>query len=842
MTVFAPWLLHDFAPGEGERQQAHTPALDTESWLPVAVPGDVHRTLVAAGRLPEPFYDRNEPEADWIQEREWWYRTILTGPHDALAPDERLRLVFDGVDTYATYYLNGEVLGESRNMFREHDFDVTDSLRPGPNTLAVRLDPPLQHVELAQVPAWDPEIIKPKVAMRKAQFGYGWDWGPVLPTFGLWRGVELRRERAARLTGVQFATVSLNAAHTFAVVTASAEVERFATDAPLSAEFTLTLPSGEAMTRQLTLEAGQTAGEVSFELRDPALWWTRDLGTPALHGLEVRLLLDDQPLDQLSQKVGVRTLHLDQSPDADEPGTRFFRFVLNGLPIFARGANWIPADSFVGTLTRERYEPLIRLAQQGHMNMLRVWGGGVYEHDAFYDLCDELGLLVWQDFMFACAPYPETDELAREVRAEAEYQVRRLRSHASLALWCGNNENQWIQEMRYLTRATGDLYYAKILPEVVAALDGQVPYWPGSPYGGNDHNSMLDGDRHNWDVWHGQRPIVRQFGDPIGLDRTLEGVSYRNYAVDLGRFISEFGMHAAPALRTLRRVIPEGELYHHSPSMDHHNKDNPKNKGDALMEGTTGLPGDLAEYLLFSQVAQAEGLKFGIEHYRRRMPHCSGALIWQLNDCWPVLSWSVIDSDNVPKAGYWFARRAFAPLLASVKTLEDGGAEVWLTSERREEVRDTLTVRLMDVAGQTLWTRDVDAGISHGQSHSVLRLEAGELQADGGHYLRLESRGGHFEASTHFFVEIKDLRLPQTLPTLEARAQPDGSLSLSVTASQYSYLVHFTSDEVIGFSDNFFDLEAGQSRTITATHPDRALRPEDVELKMFQARQPQPQP
>src|SRR6185437_4954288 len=257
-------------------------------------------------------------------------------------------------------------------------------------------------------------------------------------------------------------------------------------------------------------------------------WWTHDLGEPALYRLEVTLLHGTTVLDHTAQSVGIRTLELDQSVDTEEPGTRFFRFVLNGVPIFARGANWIPADSFVGAITADRYSALIEATREANHTMLRVWGGGIYEHDAFYDHCDRLGLLVWQDFMFACAAYPEDGGMAAEVTAEARYQVRRLRNHPCLALWCGNNENQWLYDRRHWDQPTlkvpGALYYDTILPRAVADHDGHTPYWPGSPYGGNDHNSMDDGDRHNWDVWHGNRP--RRFGEPVGGDHTPEGVNY----------------------------------------------------------------------------------------------------------------------------------------------------------------------------------------------------------------------------------------------------------------------------------------------------------------------------
>ena len=302
-----------------------------------------------------------------------------------------------------------------------------------------------------------------------------------------------------------------------------------------------------------------------MEIYNPQLWWTHDLGEPTLYTLQAILSLDGTQLEQQQQEVGIRTLELDQSPDTAEPGTRFFRFVLNGVPIFVRGACWIPAHSFVGALKAERYAMLLKAAQEANMNMLRVWGGGIYEHDVFYELCNRSGILVWQDFMFACAMYPEDKRsFVDEVEAEARYQVRRLRNHPCLALWCGNNENQWIHDRTYWDKADfavpGSLYYNQLLPQIVKELDGKTPYWPGSPYGGND----------------------------------------------------------------------------------------------------------------YSMLAQAEGLKFGIEHYRRRKPHCSGTLIWQLNDCWPVLSWSIVDYYGFGKAGYFYTRRAYAAVMASFQKGNDG--------------------------------------------------------------------------------------------------------------------------------------------------------------------------
>ena len=837
MDLNGTWKLQDFAPGAGVRAGAHEPDLDDSGWLDVAVPGDVHRALIAAGRIPDPFYDRNEPACAWVEEREWWYRLRFQGPAEPLGADERLRLVFEGLDTFATLWLNGHEVGHHGNMFREAAFDVSALVRPGEaNTLALRFDRPKDHARAPEEFALWGDNALDRVAIRKAQFGYGWDWGPRLPTVGIWRPVRLWRERRAALAGVHAYTLEIDRACDQALVAVRVEADAFAAAGPLSAEVTLTAPDGAAVRQAaaLTGEPGRPTATLYLTVRHPQLWWTHDLGTPALYRLDVELHDSAEPVATHSTQVGIRTIALDQSPDPDEPGARFFRFVLNGVPLFAKGADWIPADSFVGAIPPERYAMLLGAARDANMNMLRLWGGGIYEHDVFYDLCDRLGLLVWQDFMFACAMYPEDEAFAAEVRAEARYQVRRLRNHPCLALWCGNNENQWIHSQVFWDRADyhvpGCLYYDRILPETVAELDGHVPYWPGSPYGGSDYNSAEDGDTHNWHVWHGLLP--RRFGEPSRHINTPENVSYVHYAEDMGRFISEFGMHAAPVLETLRRAMPADQLYHHSPAMDHHNKDNPKNKGDNLMRATTGLPRDLEEYIDLSMLAQAEGLKFGIEHFRRRKPHCSGTLFWQLNDCWPVLSWSVIDYYGFGKAGYYYARRAYAPVLASFKPLEDGGLELWLTNDTLQEVADTVRVRLATFAGELLWQGEREVRVGANESRPVWCWQAGELPGGPDRYVAVRSQAGLFPANRHFFALPKDLE--RTPPPLDVHIEQAGAHELRVRlrAPAYAYFVHlFVPDEATRYSDNYFDLEPGEERVVTIRNDVRPLAPEMVTVR-----------
>jgi beta-mannosidase len=824
----AVWKVGDFAPGEGLERGAHLPDYADSDWLEIAVPGDVHRTLIAAGRIPDPFYDQNESACAWMERREWWYRLTFDNPDAAPEPDERLQLVFEGLDTFATVYLNGAELGEHHNMFRPAAFAV--SLRGGTNTLAVRFDPPLARIAGKTLSRWgrNPE----RTAMRKAQFGYGWDWGPRLPTIGIWRPVEVRRRRRAALVGVHFSTLDLTRGARRAVVAVRIEADRFGAQAPLVARVELASPAGEAVARaEVGLEHDGPGLEATAYLTvdRPRPWWTHELGEPALYELTTTLLQAGAPLDEDRRRVGIRTLVLDQAPDPAERGTRFFRFVLNGVPIFAKGADWAPCDSFVGAIAPERYTRLLEAAREANMTMLRVWGGGIYESDHFYAECDRLGLLVWQDFMFACAMYPEDDpDFVAEVDAEARHQVRRLRSHPCLALWCGNNENQWLHERHFWNEPNpppyGALYYDAILPRAVAELDGRTPYWPGSPYGGNDHNSRDEGNVHNWEVWHGNIP--RRFGEQPRVDRSPEGVSYARYAEDLGRFISEFGIHAAPVPETLRRVIPADQWFRHSPALDWHNKDSPKNKGDNLLLASTGLPTDLDQSILFSQIAQAEGLKFGVEHFRRRKPHCSGTLVWQLDDCWPVLSWSVIDYFGFRKAGYYYLRRAYAPVLASFRARPGGDVELWLTNDTASEMRDAVTVRLGTFAGQLAWERTREVVVPPGASMAVWGWSSPELAPAADRYLAVRSARDAFPPNRHFFAAIKDLRRRPTAPDMvvERLGPHELRVVLRAPADGYVYFGHLASaSESTRYSDNYIDLEPTEARALTVADPVREL-------------------
>jgi len=819
------WKFFDSAPGEGIKKSLFAPDTEDSDWFSIQVPGDVHRVLIDNGRIPDPFIDRNEDECLWMEEREWWFRCAFKGPEAKPGDDERWLLVFDGLDTFASIWLNGEAIGSHRNMFCEAVYDVSDRLLVGrQNVLAVCFDPPLAHAQdCGPFASWGPN--PERVAMRKAQFCYGWDWGPRLPGIGIWRPVHLMLQKQAALSGVHFYTLSIE--NKQAVIGIRVEAEAFAAADALHAEIELFEPgqdhvkSTAAMRTKLQLAgSGKDRRATAYLVIDqPKLWWTHELGSPDLYALRVKLIAGNQVVDEQLQEAGIRTIELDQSVDTDEPGTRFFRFILNGVPIFAKGADWIPADSFVAAIPDERYQRLLTGARQANMTMLRIWGGGIYEHDAFYDLCDRYGILIWQDFMFACAMYPDHDPaFRREVENEARYQVRRLRNHPCLALWCGNNENQWIHDKEVWEKGgtepvPGSFLYHHLLPRIVAELDGRIPYWPGSPYGGNDHNSMEDGDRHNWTVWHGDQP--RRFGDKPQTVQTPAGVSFLHYLQDQGRFISEFGMHASPVFETLRRVIPAEQLYHHSPAMDHHNKDFPKNKGDNLMQSVTGLPNDLDEYIDFSMIAQAEGLKCGIEHFRRRKPHCSGALFWQFNDCWPVLSWSVIDYNGFGKAGYYAAKRSYAPVLASFKPCPDGSIELWVTNDRNQPLEGDWMVENASFSGAVAMQTDVHAQIAAQASQCIARWTGEQLEADAGHYLWVEEKNNLTPVNRHFFVPIKELQRLGAQVRMKRKRLAADQLEIELQSDGYALCVHLAfNDAKLLLSDNYFDLPGGKRALI----------------------------
>ena len=832
------WKIKNFEPGKGAESNVFLPDYDDKDWLEIKAPGDVYDVLIKNKVIEDPFYDQNETKCQWVSEAEWWYRTQFKDTAMPFEKGERVVLVFEGIDTFATIWMNGVKIGQTENMFRQYEFDVTDHINSGDiNTIAVCIDAALNH-EDKSLPFESWGVNPERVSLRKAQYQYGWDWGPRLPGVGLWKPAFIQHRKKAAIADVHFYTLRiLNEKK--ATISLDIDVSFYESCENLQLEVELYDADGNFVFQHISPLKGRdniASKNITTELENPRLWWSNGLGDAHLYRLKIAVLENINEIDCCEKQVGVRTIELDQSLDYDEPGTRFFRFVLNGVPIFAKGANWIPADSFPGRMEYADYEKLIRKAKTANFNMLRIWGGGIYEHENFYQLCNELGILVWQDFMFACALYPEGPEsFVENVKLEAEYQINRLKNHPCMALWCGNNENQWIHDKENWNSLNdycpGNLYYHDILPKIVKEKDGFIPYWPGSPFGGNDYNSMADGDRHNWYAWHGDLPRV--FGQEPKADMTPEGVTYLNYAKDQGRFISEFGMHASPVFETLKRCMPEDQLFFHSPSMDHHNKDFPKNKGDNLMISVTGLPNDLQEYIDYSMIAQAEGLKFAIEHFRRRMPHCSGTLFWQFNDCWPALSWSVVDYYGFEKAGYHYAKRAYSPVIVSFKESDNGTVQVWMTNDLLQTLDEEITLVHASFNGEKAWEKKVNINCPGNSSQVVFEIAQNELNNDAAHYLAVKSENNLFPANRYFFKMIKDLQLEKAVISSSVKVVNNETLEYELKSDKYACFVYFTfNDEQAVLSDNYFDLQPFERKTVTIHHKG-SLVPDAVSIRHF---------
>ncbi|OWR33100.1 beta-mannosidase [Saccharibacillus sp. O23] len=782
------WRIKDFAPGAVASQENAAPGLDDRYWMTGRVPGDVHSALTERRIVDSPYYGHNDLKSRWIEEREWWYRRGFEYDGERTGEKaERFELTFEGLDTFATVFVNGHEVGTASNMLMPHTFDVTRVIRRGWNMVAVRFDPLLPHQRDKERFDWS-SYTKERPWLRKAAMNFGWDWGPRLVTVGIWGGVQLKRHRLAKIESVFVETVSIDDGEAMLELSASVLSYRGMPDLPLLLRVKLEDADGNTAYDALLVdeevkrsengkrtvgesphkpnepqrpEAGsmdmqpapglgdspsarsampesyrsarrrQAAFRAPAAIRQPKLWWTHDLGEPHLYRLTAELYAGDERIDTVTQAVGVRTLELRTE---DEEGRAAFRFFLNGQPVYARGANWIPADNMIGAIPDSRYGELIELSTEAGMNMLRVWAGGIYEKDVFYDECDRRGVLVWQDFAFANALFPDfNQDFMDNVRAEVEANVRRLRGRASLALWCGNNEIDWLYDMKTASGDIrsdfyGELIYHDLIPEVLELLDPNRPYWPSSPYGragDQDDNDPAVGDRHNWQVWHGS-VYPRAFGEAPVLDYSIEGVTFKKYKQDMALFSSEFGMHASANRYTLEKNMPQGELVWGSEEMAYRNKDTNHRKGILLMEGYTGVPRDIEEYMNFSMLTQAEGLRYGVEHYRRN-PRSGGSLIWQLNDSWPGTSWSMIDYELLPKASYYYAKKFYAPLLLSLEHEPGEPLRIWAVNDGAEavEVEALLEVRRFDGGKIGEYRFHSDGGVLG----PVLLGEIGETEA-----------------------------------------------------------------------------------------------------------------
>jgi len=784
-------------------------------WLPAKVPGGVHTDLLANGCIPDPFVADNEKRVQWVAESDWVYRYKFSCSGEILT-EEKIYLVCEGLDTLATVVLNGHELGHTDNMYRRYQWEVKSFLnKKGANDLTITFFSPVKYVTEKQairaLPGV-PQAIPGGPHIRKAPCQFGWDWGPQLPPIGIWKDIRLEGYTEACL-----ADIHLGQEHAEEQVTVEARVTiQHWGEAPLAAELRITTPKGEILEKKAAINASNEV-IVKVPIPQPLLWWPNGYGGQPLYQVEVSLVIsdasDERLLDRHRYQVGLRTIELHQ--EEDQWG-RSFVFVVNSIPIFAKGSNWIPADSFPTRITDEYLEGLIRAAAETHQNMLRVWGGGFYEEERFYDLCDRYGILVWQEFIFSCSIYPlDVPAFVENVRVEVVENVRRLRHRASLALWCGNNEMEWgwvewnwkdpkLQDLK----AAYDQFFHHTLPAWCMAEDPDHSYWPSSPSSDTpfvDPNGQRQGDSHYWDVWHGRKPFT----------------SYRD---QYPRFMSEFGFQALPPLATIRTYTDEAEWNMTSYIMEQHQKNA---SGNSIMVGqmldTFRLPKDFESLVYLSMALQAEGIRYGVEHWRRHPDRIAGILYWQLNDCWPVASWSSLDYFGRWKALHYAARRFYAPLMISIEDKPPEQA-VFVSNDTLEPWEGTVRWSLETLDEEALTSGQVSFKVAPQAATQVCKLDFSDQISDDNIrrlvFIAELWQGDWFVArQTAGFVPIKHLSLTDPAMTVNLR-DDRGQVIVELTTQSLALLVELSlTDSDVVFSDNYFNLPAGRTVRISCPLP-----------------------
>lgn len=784
-----------------------------QSWIPANVPGTVYTDLLYSGKMEDPFWKDNENKALALMEHDYEYETVfLCGE---IRRSKKVWLRFEGLDTIADIYVNQKLVGQAENMHRIWEYDVTDVLRDGENVLRVYFHSPLAYIREAfekQPTRGSEDAMDGFVHIRKAHCMFGWDWGAHLPDAGIFRPVYLLGMDEGKIDSVRIHQVHGEGQVSLEVCVTRNPAENLKEEILVNAgdsygfsyKVKVTAPDGSIVA------VDDSPKEVVIE--HPRLWWPNGVGEQPLYQISVTLFKDGKQVDVWTRKIGLRTMTMHAEPD--QWGSCFAHQV-NGKDIFAMGADYIPEDHLLGRVNPDTTRKLLEQCKAANFNAVRVWGGGYYPEDWFYDLCDELGLMVWQDFMFACAVYDLTPEFEANIRAEFVDNVKRLRHHASLGLWCGNNEmEQFVKEGNWVSKPSEVrdylIMYERLIPQVLQQYDPDTFYWPASPSSGGSFDEPQDpnrGDVHYWEVWHGNKP----FSD------------YRNYYF---RYASEFGFQSFPSMKTIETISDDPADWNiFSYVMEKHQRNAGAN-GKILnyLQQTFRYPTEFPVLLYASQMLQAEAIRYGVEHFRRNRGRCMGAIYWQLNDCWPVASWASIDYWGRWKALHYYAKRFFAPVMVSCE--EQG----WMTAAadmNREHFEFEKSIRL-NVTNETLSDRTVTVKWAlRNADGSVVRREETEAAVPAlsslwldkvefpdvdyfSQYVSYEAweNGSCVSEGTVIFSYPKYFRYLD--PKLSYRIEGD---EIVITAEAYAKGVEILNEnEDLILSDNYFDMNAGERR------------------------------
>ncbi|WP_078553183.1 beta-mannosidase [Bacillus alkalicellulosilyticus] len=787
-------------------------------WQDAIVPGSVMNDLLVNEKIDDPFYRDNEHQSYEIASKDYQY-TREFHVEEQLYLQDKVLLVCEGLDTIAHIYINGKLITETENMHCTYEIDVKPFVEIGKNEITILLFSPISYIKekQEQMPLWGVvDAVEGYPHIRKAHSMFGWDWGPKIPDLGIWRNIFLVGYSTGRIEDVY---ITQNHAEEVVVVDVRVKLENVK-GSGIDIDVTLISPDGDSEIKTVTIQS-ENEEHISFSVENPHLWWPNGYGDQPLYKVEVNASTKDKQLDKKEYHIGLRTLTIKHEPD--EWG-KSFEFVVNGISIFGMGANYIPEDNILARVTPERTETLLRDCIAANFNMIRVWGGGYYPDDYFFDLCDRLGLIVWQDFMFGCSVYNLSDDFKQSITQEAIDNIKRIRHHASLGLWCGNNEVEeawvyWDFPKTPKHRTDYIKIFEVLLDDIVKEYDPQTYYWPSSPSSGGGFDRPRDpneGDVHYWEVWHGLKPFDE----------------YRKYHF---RFCSEFGFQSFPSLKTVKSfTLPEDQNIF-SYVMEQHQKNGSANGKILFYLSENYLyPKDFDTLLYASQLLQADAIKYGVEHWRRNRGRCMGSIYWQLNDCWPVASWSSIDSYGRWKALHYFAKKFYAPVLLSINE-EGTTAGIYITNETVSTKECRVEWKLRQNDSSIISSGTIEQNVAQLSAVLCETLVFDDILQEE------KARETYLECVLYVDgVEKSSTTVLFTKPKHFAFLNP--SIRHKVTESEESFIITLTStafakyveldvtDADCKFSDNYFDLSANEPKQITV---DKSLISEKLTVEDF---------